>query len=142
MFFLIPAEISAVLTAFFCCSPPGCSLDSFFLGCSGCSCALTDSAGARKKATAAARMIRVNIEINSSFLCFACSSFSVYFCTSTPKRLSIALKFRVQRARIFQRISREAANDDCAGDSCDQSDAKQETLPNARQRIGAKGRLS
>ena len=47
MFFLIPAEISAVLTFF---SAPcfGCSV--VFFGCSGCSWARTDAAGVKNNA--------------------------------------------------------------------------------------------
>src|SRR5438874_5395205 len=58
MLFFIPAEMSALV--FFASS--GCSLDTFF-GCSGCSCALSTSAGVRKKATAAAKTSRVNIKV-------------------------------------------------------------------------------
>src|SRR5438309_6226145 len=58
MLFFIPAEMSAFVLF----ASSGCSLDTFF-GCSGCSCALSTSAGVRKKATAAAKTSRVNIKV-------------------------------------------------------------------------------
>src|SRR6267378_5451960 len=76
MCFLIPAEISAVVTSFF--SPPffGCSpvFVPSFLGCSGCSWARTSEAGVKNNATAVARIVRVIIGYCLRFRCFGCST--------------------------------------------------------------------